>query len=490
MRDLALAIKAMALFVLLQSGLELQAQVVTGRLDLGRRDPMPQFLEYVSADDGLITFGNMSRKSSRYLGVVKYDDLFNRQWSQQVLTQNGRAHVDLMTVLGEDIFVFISEYIPRKRTIETSYTHLDLDGNIIAEREVISEIPNEPQHRVDLKYVRSINKKKLLCYKNFDNAGKREKIQYYLFDASSDEIVQGEIEIPYPDDKFQVRKIIISNSGQIYLLGKFYMVNRIKSPDDYGFKLYKFTPGQSEGKFVDIELGDLYITDLVMKVDRNENVFLAGFYSHNTTDQIIGTVFYRVGADLESEAQSAQRFSDDFLNQFLNERQIDKGRELRNFYLDNIILRSDGGMLLIAEKYYTTYNSYMDMYGYWVDQRVHHYDDVIIGSVASNGDLEWSTVARKRQNSEVRDHLSYLDVVSGASLFLIYGYQPKRAARTIYVNEVTMDGDVDQRKILLDEHSLDDSFYPRFSEQISNSEALLVYYQEKGKIYSIIRVEF
>lgn len=484
------AIGLMATLLFLLVGLELSAQVVTGRLDLGRRDPLPEFIEYVSADGGLVTFGNMSRKSSRYLGVTKYDDLFNRQWSKQVLMQNGRANVDLMTVLGEDVFVFISEYIPRKRTIETSFTHLDLQGNILSDRQLISEISNEPEHRVDLKYVRSINKKKLLCYKNFDNASKSEKIQYYLFDADNDEIIQGEIQIPYPDDKFQVRKITISNEGKIYLLGKFYMVNRVKNPEDYGFKLYKFDPGRPEGMSVDIDMGELYITDLVMKVDPNENVFLAGFYSHNTTDQIIGTVFYRVNSNLVAEAQSTQRFPDEFLNQFLNERQIDKGRELRNFFLDNIILRSDGGMLLIAEKYYTTYNSYMDMYGYWVDQRVHHYDDIVISSVAANGDLEWTTVAPKRQSSEVRDHLSYLDVVSGPYLFLIYGYQPRRAARTIYVNEVTMEGGVDQRKILLDNHSLDDSFYPRLSTQISNTEALLVFYQEKAKVYSIARVEF
>jgi len=476
------------LLLLLTSGLK--AQEVTARLDLDRRSPKPQFIEYVSADKGLVTFGAMSRKSSRYLGVNKYDALFNKEWSKQVLIQNGRAAVDLVSVLGENIFVFFSEYVPRKRKIETSYSHFDLEGNILAERELISELPNAKELRVDLKFAQSINKKKLVCYRNLDNASKRETLIYNLFDAESDEIIDGKIEIPYPDDKFQVRKVVVSNSGNIYVMGKFYLENRIKTPDDFGFTLYRFKPGESMGEKVDIELGELYITDLALKVDRDENIFLAGFFSHRSTEAIGGTVFYRLSKQLELEVQSAQRFNEDFFNRFLNDRQIEKGREIEDFYLDNIVLRSDGGVLLIAEKYYSSYNSYMDMYGYWIDQRIHHYDDVIVNSVAANGDLEWSAVAQKRQSSEYRETLSYLDVVSGASLFLIYGDQPRRAPRTLYFNEITLDGEVIPRERLLGSPSVDDSFYPRLSEQISNYEALLVYFQEKEKIYSVVKVEF
>lgn len=476
--------------VLLMGMEQLYGQGVTARLDLGRKEAKPTHIEYVPIDGGLVTFGNMSKKSSRYLGVTKYDADFNREWGKECLVQNGRANVELVSILGENIFVFISEYIPRKRVIQTSFTQLDMEGNVLAEREVIDELPNDKELRVDLKFTRSINKKKLLCYRNLDNVSKKEKLLYYLFDSEKNEVIDGEIEIPYPDDKFQVRQLLVSNSGQIYLLGKFYLENRVKTPDDFGFSLYRYNPGEPDGEMVDIELGELYITDLVVKVDPRENVFLAGFFSHRSTDEIAGTVFYRLNEKLELEVTSAQRFPEDLFNRFLNERQVDKGKELRNFFLDNIVLRSDGGVLLIAEKYYTTYNSYMDMYGYWVDQRIHHYDEIIVNSVAANGDLEWSTVAGKRQSSEFRETLSYLDVVSGASLFLIYGDQPRRAPRTLYYREVSLDGEVSARDILLDQPSVDDSFYPRYSEQISNYEALLVYYKEKEKVYSVVKMEF
>lgn len=468
----------------------LRAQTVVSRLDLDRRDPEPQFLEYVAADGGLITLGNQSRKSSRYLALNKYDEEFHKTWTKQVLQQNGHCEIDLTAVLGEDVYVFISEYHPRERAIRTTYSHFDLDGNAIAQRLPLAELSNEKEHRVDLKYVRSINKKKLLCYKNLDEGTKQETILYYLFDAKNDAPISGKIIIPYPDDKFQVRKIMVSNAGKVYVLGKFFKVNKVKAPDDFGFKIYQYEAGNPEAKEVSVDLGELYITDLTLKIDREENLFLAGFYSHQSTDAIIGTCFFKLNSDLEEEARSSQHFSDEFLNNFMRDKQIERGRELQNFYLDNIILRSDGGVLMIAEKFYTTFNSYVDIYGYWVDQKIYHYDEVIVNSVSANGDLEWSAVVPKRQQSERRDCLSYLDVVSGSNLYLIYGYQPKKDPRTLYVNSVDFDGKVDERKMLIQNNSTDDSFYPRYSEQISNSEALLVYIQERDKIFSIVKIAF
>ena len=50
----------------------IQAQEVVARLDIGKRDPKPDFIEYSPVDKGLITMGPTSRTSSRYYSVAKY----------------------------------------------------------------------------------------------------------------------------------------------------------------------------------------------------------------------------------------------------------------------------------------------------------------------------------------------------------------------------------------------------------------------------------
>lgn len=469
--------------------LALAAQTQLARLDIGRREPLPTFFEYSRADGGLVTLGKMKLNTSRYQGVTKYNASFEKEWEAEVLEQNGRMQLDFLAVMGENIFVFVSEFFPRDNAIRTWYTQLDLEGNAIKEREVIAELKNEKQHRTDLNYVTSVNKKKLLCYKILNTQGRPETILYYLFDQAQGFESSGEITLPFTDDEIRINQIQVSNQGTVFLLGKHYSSGHTQDPDSYTFRLFRHEPGNPSLEAAEISSGEAYITDLSFRIDRDENLFLAGFYSNTRVDAIAGTVFQRLSPDLQTEVQSTQKFSEEFMSKFLSARQIERGRELKNFYLDNIIMRSDGGVLLVAEKFYVSYNSYIDVYGNWIDNKVYHYDEIIVNSVAADGSLEWSAVAPKTQSSENREFLSYNDVVSGASLYLIYSYAPRRMAETVYVNRVDENGNVEERTMLLD-GAQTQLLLTDESGQISNNEALLIYYEPRSRVFTVAKYAF
>ena len=466
------------------------AQQITARLELGKREAFPKFFQYSRADKGLVTLGYMTRKSSRYYGLSHYDEKFGRTWTKQVLMQNGRKNVDFFSVLGQDIMVFVSEYFPKERAIKTYYYLYDLAGNQIKEEQVISVVPNEKQHRVNLKYVQSINRKVLLCYKNLDNSEESERMIFTLFEEGGDKGLNGEITLPYPDEKFQIKAVQVSNEGNVFILGKYFRVNRASSPDDFEFVLVKYDTQSGDLKEFPLNLGEHFITDLTLKLDPDENMYVAGFYSLRSSHEIVGTIFQKVNQDGDVEVSGEQKFDQNTLSRFLSERQIDRGAELRYFYLDDIVLRSDGGVLLLAEKYYTSFNSYVDIYGYWVDQKIHHYDEVLVSSVNGNGNLEWSAVVTKRQSSQDSENLGYVDVISGESIYILYEYQPRKAGRTVYFNEISMEGGLSAQTPLLGTEEDRISFYPHFSEQISNHAALLVYYHDRDKVYSVVKMEF
>ena len=96
----------------------------------------------------------------------------------------------------------------------------------------------------------------------------------------------------------------------------------------------------------------------------------------------------------------------------------------------------------------------------------------------------------KQQMSERRDHLGYIDVVSGAELFLVYGYRPRRAPAAMYLNVVGPEGQGSSRELLRSASNNTDNLYPRLSQQISNSEAMMVFFQDRDKILSFARVQF
>ncbi len=469
------------------------AQEISARLDLGRRDPKPDFYEYSPVDGGLVTLGPTSTVSTRFLGLVKYDSNLREEWSNEVLEQNGRRNVDFVTVIGSHILVFMSEFFPKEKVIKTFYYSYDLQGNQLADQALLSVYPNQREQKVDLQYVLSPNKQRLLCYKNLQNRQEAEEILYYIFDDEGDLVSNGEIGIRYPDERFRVRSLRVSNAGNIYILGQFFVSNRVRDPDDFRYLIFKHELATGEGFEIPVDIGDRFISNLAFRLDREENIYLAGFYSNQAEDQLAGTMFQKISSRGELVLESAQPFNAQFLRNYLSSGQIDRGRELRNFQMNpenGIILRSDGGVLLLAEKFYITYQTYRDYYGMPVDREIFHFDDVVLTSINSNGQIEWQAIVEKMQQSEQPANLSFFNAIGPGGIYLFYEYKPRGEPFNVYYNRIGINGSVDRRKPLFPGYRYGNVYFPRFSEQISNDEAIMVYFHNKGKGLSVMKVRF
>ncbi len=468
-----------------------QRTEITARLDLGKRDPKPEFYEYSPVDQGLVTLGPLSRVSSRYIGLTKYDRNLKKEWSQRVLEQSERKNIDFVSVIGNYIFVFVSEKFPKEGVIKTYYYVYDLLGNELADQAILSIYPDVKEQKVGLQFVLSPNKRRLLCYKNLENRKDTEQMLYYLFDDEGDYVQSGEISLKYPDNRFRIRTVRVSNSGNVYLLGRFDLARKIRDIEDVKYMVYRHDVATQEGREIEIRLGNQFITDLAFRLDRDENIYVAGFYSNSSTYQIIGTLFQQINQNGNIVLNSTERFSEQFLSNYLSGGQIDRGKELKNFYLDSkdgIVLRSDGGILLIAEKFYVTSQPLRDIYGYWIDRDVYHYEDVILTSVSNTGEIEWHAIVDKNQVGESPVNLSYFSAIGPTGTHIFYEYKPRGRNVNVYYNTIAIDGKVSQRIPLFGEYKYGNEFYPRFCEQINNEEAIMVYYQGRGKKLSVVKV--
>lgn len=470
---------------------QLMGQDVVARLDLGKRSPKPEFYEFSPVDGGLVTLGPSSLHSSRYFALTKYDANLKKVWTQRVLEQNGRKSIDFVTVIGEHTLIVVSETFPKEGLIKSFYSSYDLDGKAIEQDALLSVYPDEKEQHVGLQFVQSPNKRQLLCFKNLQNKRESEELLYYIFDEEGDLVRNGELNLKYPDNRFRVRSLRISNAGNIYVLGKFYPTTRINDPEDFRFMVFRFDLETEKTTELPIQIGDRYISDLAFRIDRDENLHLAGFYSNRSADRIAGTLIQTVTPAGEIVLNSIQPFDVDFLNYFLTRNQIQKGSELRNFYLDptdGIILRSDGGVLLIAEKFYVTYQSYQDIYGHWVDRELYHYEDVVLISITPTGEIEWNAIVDKNQVSTNPANLSFFNAISPSGIHIFYEYNDRSGVNVFY-NTIAINGEVTDRKPLLPDYRYGNEFYPRYCEQINNDEALMVYLQNRGRVLSVIRLK-
>lgn len=245
----------------------LSAQDIVARLDLGRRDPKPEFYEYSPTDGGLLTFGPTTASSSRSYSLIKYDSELREDWKVKVLEQNGRKSIDFMAVVGEYTLIFVSETNPKDGLIKSYYYSYNAEGEAMAESELLSVYPDAKEQKVGLQFVLSPNKRKLLCFKNLENRRENEQLLYYIFDDEGDYVRNGELTLKYPDNRFSVRSLRISNSGNLFVLGKFYVNTRVREADDFSYLVFRHDLETEEVSEFQINLDDRYITDLAFRLD-------------------------------------------------------------------------------------------------------------------------------------------------------------------------------------------------------------------------------
>ena len=295
---------------------------------------------------------------------------------------------------------------------------------------------------------------------------------FHVFDRNFELVWEKEIILPYPDNQFTVEEYRVDDQGNVFLLGVLYTDEakyRRRGNPNYRYVLLTYlNQGESEDE-IQIDLPDKFITDLTFRVGNDGNLVFAGFYSEKGSYSIKGSYFFHLNPYNRSVLnRHHQAFNFDFLTAFMRpkekiraleaERNNDPRRspELFNYSLDRLILRSDGGAVLIAEQFYieseSYYRNYYPYYGYYpysyydsfyrnnreVDY-LYNYNDIIVVNIQPNGSLQWTARIPKWQ--ETRNdggyYSSYAMSIVRDKLYFIFNddsrnFDPNRKSDRIY----------------------------------------------------------
>lgn len=230
----------------------------------------------------------------------------------------------------------------------------------------------------------------------------------------------------------------IDNFGDAYLLLSTTIDKKLERPEDEKFRLITIkSSGQLIDEF-DISLKGIFINGLNFKVLKNNTIICAGFYSAKGVNSIKGVVYYSIDTETKQVIhQSTKEFDFEFITADLSENRRNKLREstrstaipeLPKFNLDQLILRGDGGALLLAEQYDFSVYSYYDYFSRnYTNRYIYMYDDIVAISVNPNGDIDWATRIPKHQETQDDEGIysSYCYGVTGDKIILLYNDNPK-----------------------------------------------------------------
>ncbi|MGB3076761.1 MAG: hypothetical protein WBB36_15635 [Chitinophagales bacterium] len=417
------------------------------------------------------------------------------------------AEMDMVKYIDGKLFAYISYVNRKEEKTELYYQVIDkktlqLTGTPVK----IAAIPyNSRSKQGEFRYQLSVNRKSIAIISALrDEKQTKETFTTKVYDSNMKEVWSKNITLPYESELFEREKLLLDNNGNIYLSGRLYnekLKEKRNGMANYSYKILAFRDSGKVAKEYDIVVANQFITDVGFNITNDDKLAVAGFYSAQGTYSIKGISFTLINAASGSVIkQGVKPFDATFLELFSKSQVDKKDEEIYNYDLDNIIIRSDGGVLLLAEQYfvesrstrYYTGSSYTTRTTYY-----YNYNDVMAININPDLSVAWATKIAKRQvtTDDGGYYSSYAYAVGGDKIYLLFNDNPdnllvtdpsklakysgvKRSVATL----VTISSDGKWKKSLLfSNQDQGEILRPKVCKQVSDHQFFL--YAEKGKNY-------
>lgn len=267
--------------------------------------------------------------------------------------------------------------------------------------------------------------------------GKRieQTIHLIAFTPELETLWERELSLPYGSELAQVHQCTIDDSASVYLLsGK----NPAKSntavlrSSGGRYLVFHYNHENNKLKEFDISLKDKQVVAAKGKINANNEMIVAGFYSNDYSFSTAGTFMFRISPDGPSlQSASYMALPEDLLVKAVGSREAQRMPEIPDLYLDHLFIENNE-VTMIGEKYVINERIYMDpATGRTVIENVHYYEDIIVIRSDTDGKIKWTSWIPKIQYSSFeRDRCSYNAYFYKDGCYLFYNDHPDNIKST------------------------------------------------------------
>ncbi len=336
----------------------------------------------------------------------------------------------------------------------------------------------------------------------------KEKIALIVLDKDLELLWGRKCTLSYMKELFEDERYRVDNDGNAYVLGIVYKdkaLTKRRGKPNYKYQLICYKDEGETYEEYPIALSGKFITDMQIAITEKNDIICAGFYSNVGTFSISGSYYLNVdGSTGDIITKSYKKFGLEFITQNMTERKANRAKkkkrkgkdvELFEYDLDNIILRDDGGAVLVGEQFFIEAHSYTSQNGVTSTRYYYNYNDIIVINIDPEGQIEWAKKIPKEQRSvsDFGAYSSYAISILGDKMFFIFNDNPKNLMnkgdgklkrynpkRESIVTLVRMDNEGNYKKEALYKMKRSSVLIrPKLSEQISDDEMII--FGKKGK---------
>ncbi|MCB9263916.1 MAG: hypothetical protein H6558_02710 [Lewinellaceae bacterium] len=402
--------------------------------------------------------------------VVAFNQQMKEAWSKDIELDERQPKV-IGVVTGKTDFTIVYQFRQKSHTILKAHKYGPganlIDSVSLADLGYLFYNPG-------FEFVRSEDRSKGLVY----FLEKQELIKAYSIDLNNLHLKWQAILQPEEFSYYQnFREMLVDNDGNMTLVLE---KNNFRSKrEEHYFEIHTYYGLSSKLVRYDIPMPDKLTYDAYFTYDHlNDRLIAAGLYSDKNLGRADGYFYLNVPPQNPNEYKlTLTAFDEDFISALLG-KESDKTKGLAEASIKEVVLRLDGGVLLIGERNRTyerraagVNRTFYDVSGrFAVD---YYYDEVFVISIHPTGETHWKTVLHKKQYSQDDDGMysSYFLFKTPSNLRFIFNDEIKYENT---VSEYVLKGNGEsERNSLLSTENLKLRLRFRDAVQVNASELII-----------------
>ncbi|MBV9986800.1 MAG: hypothetical protein JO301_03925 [Chitinophagaceae bacterium] len=461
-------------------------------------------------DARTLNFEIMGRMNGKVLVYKNYRDFHFISVYDADMKQVDRIKLEFLTgrILNTEFvqypdFVYMIYQFQKKNTMYCMAAKLDANGKKVGEPIQLdtTEVSYASSNKI-YSIINSDDKQKIMVFKINTRNDKAHALTTVLFDKDLTLIKKTRLNISMPQRNDFLTEFTLDNDGDLACV----RASGTASNDNINKVSLVVKPARADNYSVtDLKFSGIFLDDIRIKADNiNKHYVITSFFSKQRRGNIEG-LYYSLWDKLNNKElmNATTVFSDEFREDAKAEGGLKAA--FNDYFLKNVILRRDGGFIVVAESAYTssrgnTLNRWDYLYGSPFWSPVDYYtwnsptgyypwyrsslynnsnvltryfaDNVAVISFEPTGKMEWSNVIRKSQYDDNTDNfIGYGLLNMGDQLHFIFNIQEKRSL-ILSDQSIAPSGQIDRNPTF---KNLDKGydFMPRHAKQVGSRVAIV-----------------
>lgn len=425
--------------------------------------------------------------------IEKYKSNLSQELSISLpLAVNGL--VERVLLVNNELFVFISAKNVSTNTIDILAQKMDENLKNVANPVVICSFPVAGYlERRKIQVKTNANKTMVgIMFLTKALEGNGSKLNVYVYQGATQQFFGRQFSLESTHKEIFLTAFDLDNDGNAYVLIDYPRVENKGSADSRAFYLYAYYPDLD--KMFANELGnqDMFIEELGFTINNfNKTISVFGFYSIEDGKAVNGYFYNRYSTNTkETLLQYQSLVQPEILEKLLPAKSEKYSQGLDNFYIRKLIPRSDGGVLVAAEKFtrveqrYNYYINNMPMEGVRI---IYNYDDVVLWSINSDGSIHFTDIVRKKQSAvgEIGNAGAAI-LPTKDYVYILYNSDLDRDGN-VMLHTINYQGKADE-KIIIKNTSFNISLVPSEFRQVSENSMIAATIRDK--LFTLVRIKF